>query len=627
MIDKANYPLNSWVVTKYGTLKFLQNGNYSGDDYSKKNFYFSLLKPVSIAETFANNLVIGNPKPGSSILFISLVDEAPKRAENILNELMNVYEEASKEEKNKMAANTLAFVEDRLGTVSHDLDSIERKIEKLRSSKNTYNTDAQGALYLGSIDASDKEVEKINLQLSVLKQLENFVLAPRNDGGIPSVYGIDDPVLGQLVDRLFNAQTQYQKSKETMGENNPIMATLNVEISKLKPNILDHIQSHRNSLITSRNSSKVISNSSNGMLSSLPQKEMQLMDINREASIKNNIYTFLLQKREESALSYASTLPDSRVLTNASANWDPISPNARNTYLISALIAFFISIGIVTAKEMFSRNVLYRNEIESLTSFPVIGEISYTKDSQNFISESSDNSFLPDQFRKLRTSLGFLGINSKRKRILVTSTIPGEGKSFVAANLGLSLAMAGKKVVLLEFDLAQPALSSNLNISGQEGLVDYLIGEKEPEEIIKRTEAHENLFIISSGPLPPNPSELILNSKIPELLTYLDGVFDSIIIDTAPVGPMTDAYILSSYCDATLYVVRHGYTPKMLVERIDEENRINPIKNAAIVFNAVKPRGFGKIGYGYGYDYAYKYLPSNKVDTKRKRLLHKNNIS
>jgi len=626
VIRNSSYPLNSFVKTEYGELKFEQNPNYNGDDFSENSLYFSLLRPSTVASSINNNLGVGNPQSNSSILYISLVDESPKRAENILNELMAVYDKASMDEKNKVAAKTLSFVENRLNVVSKGLDSIERAREQFRSSKNTYNSPEMGGVYLQNIASSEKEVENINLQLSVLKQLENFVLSPQTSGGIPSTYGINDQVLGQLVERLYNAQTQYSKSLQTRGENDPMMTSLSMEISKLKPSILEHIQSHRNNLITSRSHLQGSANVNTGMLSSLPRNEERLIDINREQSIKNNIYTFLLQKREEANLSFASTVPDSRVLTSAVANWVPISPNAKRTYLISILIAFAVSIGLITAKELFSRNILYRSEIESLTSLPVVGEIAYANNVRNFISDSTESSILPDQFRKLRTSLTFLGVNSKRKRILITSTIPGEGKSFIAANLGLSLATAGKKVVLLEFDLAQPALSTKLNAVSDEGLVDYILGEKEPEEIIKRTETHENLFIISSGPLPPNPSELILHNRVPELLNYLDGLFDIIIIDTAPVGPMTDAYILSSYCDATLYVVRHGYTPKMLLDRIDEENKINPIKNAAIVFNAVKTRGFLKSPYGYGYDYTYKYLPNSKTESKRKRLTHKNNI-
>jgi len=625
-LDNAKVGLNQWVKSKYGTIKFVPNPNYKGDRFLDKDFYFSLYRPINIAGSYSGNMVVGNPKPNSSIIYITLVDEDPKRAENVLNELMDVYSRASVDEKNKVAANTITFVENRLNVVSKGLDSIERKREQFRSSKNTYNSPERGNFYLQNISSSEKEIENINLQLSVLKQLENFVLSPQTSGGIPSTYGINDQVLGQLVERLYNANTQYEKARATIGENNPMLASLTVEISKLKPSILEHIQSHRNSLITSRSNLQGQASSNSGMLASIPQNEERLLDINREQSIKNDIYTFLLKKKEEASLSYASTVPDGRVLTSAAADWDPISPNAKRTYIISILVAFAISIGLISAKEMFSRNVLYRNEIESLTSLPVIGEIAYTNNPNNFLTDTTEKSFLSDQFRKLRTSLTFLGVNSKRKRILVTSTIPGEGKSFIAANLGLSLATAGKKVILLEFDLAQPVLSTKLNLNSEEGLVNYLLGEKEPEEIIKRTDAHENLFIIGSGPLPPNPSEMVLNSKVPELLNYLDGLFDTIIIDTAPVGPMTDAYILSNYCDATLYVVRHGYTPKMLVERIDEESKINPMKNAAIVFNAVKTRGFIKSPYGYGYDYGYKYLPNSKTESKRKRLTHKNNI-
>jgi tyrosine-protein kinase Etk/Wzc len=227
---------------------------------------------------------------------------------------------------------------------------------------------------------------------------------------------------------------------------------------------------------------------------------------------------------------------------------------------------------------------------------------------------------LASQFRKLRTSLNFLGIEGNRKRVLVTSTISGEGKSFIAANLGITLATTGKKVVLLEFDLINPALSEIFNIHEKKGLSNYINEETEPEEIIKRSTINENLFIISSGPIPPNPSEMILSSKVEDLLNYLDAIFDYIIIDTAPVGPMTDAYTLSSYCDATLYVIRHKYTPKKFIQRIDEEMKIHPLKNVAIVFNGIRSRGFTKNAYGMGYGYGHEYIYKGKKNSKNKYI-------
>jgi capsular exopolysaccharide synthesis family protein len=210
-----------------------------------------------------------------------------------------------------------------------------------------------------------------------------------------------------------------------------------------------------------------------------------------------------------------------------------------------------------------------------------------------------------------------LGINSSHKKILVTSSISGEGKSFISANLAVSLALTGKKVVLVDMDLNNPTLNKILNIPREEGVTEFLEGEKDPEEIIKHVEAHENLFFVSAGAvLPENPSELLSNGKVNELIIYLENIFDMVIIDTSPMVLVTDGYLLTGLCDATLYVIRHHYTPKILVKRIDENIHINPINNPAIIFNGVKMRGFFKNNYGYGYDYVYGNKDRKKTEKK-----------
>jgi capsular exopolysaccharide synthesis family protein len=214
-----------------------------------------------------------------------------------------------------------------------------------------------------------------------------------------------------------------------------------------------------------------------------------------------------------------------------------------------------------------------------------------------------DQSFIAEQFRQLRTTLSFLGINSKKKKILVTSSIASEGKTFISANLGISLALAHHKVALLEMDLRRPALASLFGIDGSEGISQYLNGDKDIEHIIKRCEGYKNLFIIPSGPIPPNPSELLLGGRLAELFRFLEDGFDYLIIDTTPVSPVTDAYILSPLCDATLYVMRQGVTPRAIVQNLDQYKGVRSLKNMAIVFNGVNGRDFGEYGYRQGYSY------------------------
>jgi tyrosine-protein kinase Etk/Wzc len=260
-------------------------------------------------------------------------------------------------------------------------------------------------------------------------------------------------------------------------------------------------------------------------------------------------------------------------------------------------------------------------KIPRVHSHPVIAEISNDKSKNPIvIGGVNSRSFVAEQFRKLRVALNYLGVNATHKKIMVTSGISGEGKSFIATNLALSMALTGKKVVLLEMDLHSPAISEYLNISSDSGISNYLLGTREPEEIIKRSEVNDNLFFIPAGPLSANPTEILMSDRLPELLTYLDAIFDYIIIDTAPVGPVTDGYIISPYCDATLYIVRHRHTPKILVQQIDKNNKVNALKNMAIVFNGIRPKGFGKHHYGYGYGYGdgYAYKEKRKQKTSFK---------
>jgi len=358
------------------------------------------------------------------------------------------------------------------------------------------------------------------------------------------------------------------------------------------------------------------------MLSTIPQKERDILEISRDQNVKNSIYSFLLQKKEESELSYASTLSDSRVINSAQASKYPVSPNKQLIFIVAILAALALGILIITAKDFLSTKILYRKDLESMTAIPVLGEIAQNDSKESIVIESGKRSFIAEEFRKIRASLHFLGINTDNKKILVTSSIPGEGKSFVSGNFAISNALTGKKVCLIDIDLHNPGLGKMFGKTTEDpGISDYLTGKKQPEDIIKKVPEFENLFFVSSGAIHESPSELLLNGKIKDFIAYLETKFDLIILDTAPSVLITDAYYLTDLCDATLYIVRHKHTPKMIIKRIDETLEINPLNNVAIIFNGVKKRGFFKNNYGYGYDYVYggKYGPTDDKKKKSKK--------
>jgi len=620
--------LNDWITTKYAKIKFIKNKNYRPSSLQKP-FEFSLVSVKEITSRLLVALQINSANKLSSIISLSFKDEVPKRSEDVVNELIAMYDQAAVNEKNSLAKNTLQFVNERLNAVGSDLDSIERTVQKYKAGSGAQDISTQGQLYLQNVSNNDQELGKINTQLAILNQVENAV--GKGDGGSlginPSSIGISDAGLTQMISDLNNKELEYERLKKTVAENNPMLVSIRDQINKLKPDIKNNLVNQRKSLEISQSNIMRTNNTYNSMLSSIPQKERDILEISRDQNVKNSIYSFLLQKKEESELSYASTLSDSRVINSAQASKYPVSPNKKLIFIGAILASILLGILYITAKDFLSSKILYRKDLEAMTAIPVLGEIAQNESKESIVIEAGKRSFIAEEFRKIRASLHFLGINATNKKILVTSSIPGEGKSFVSGNFAISNALSGKKVCLIDIDLHNPGLGKMFGKTTEDpGISDYLNGKKQPEDIIKKVPEFENLFFVSSGAIHESPSELLLNGKIKDFIDYLEMKFDLIILDTAPSVLITDAYYLTDLCDATLYIVRHKHTPKMIIKRIDETLEINPLKNVAIIFNGVKKRGFFKNNYGYGYDYVYggKYGPT---DDKKKKSQKKESRS
>lgn len=620
VIGSKKYPINRPVKTPYGELKFLRNKNQA---YPAQNqLYFSLMSVRGAAGTYGSKVrVIGSKV--STVVSLTLRDEVPLRAEDILNELIAVYNKVSLEEKNRLASSTFDFVNKRLADVGTELQEIEQKAQMYKSTRGAVDISSQGQLYLKNVNDIDQQVSEINMQMAVLNEVENYVQSKGNGANLsPSTLGIKDPTLSALLNSINEKELLYEKLRKTTGEANPLLTSLRGEIDKMKPGILENIGNQRRSLNASKLNLHANNNQLASMLQTIPQKEKELIEISREQAIKNNIYAFLLQKKEAIELSHRSNNIDTRIIDKAQTVMAPVSPKSSMIYMVALIFSLGLPAGFIAAKNMLNRKIAFRQEIEDLTSFPIIGEVAQDKSKDPIVIQEGKRTFIAEQFRRIRTSLAYLGVShAGKKRVLVTSSVSGEGKSFVALNLSLSLAMTGKKVVLVELDLANPSLSMKLNVEYDKGVSSYLQGENEPEEIIKRTAVNNNLFFIPSGPLPDNPSELLMSERLKDLLDYLEDIFDYVIIDSAPATLLSDAYVLSPMCHATLYVVKHKYTPKVYIERLDEENSVNQLNNLGLIFNGIRSRGFGKNGYGYGYGYGY--IHDNSGIKKRKKVYKK----
>ncbi len=602
LVGKEKYPINEFVKTPYGVLRFTPNKYFNQFRETDKQLSFSLVNPSTLAIMIAKGLVIN---AGASV-DLSYKDAIPQRAISILNSLITIYEKGSLEEKNVLTRNTLAFINGQLEILGKDLDSIETGIQQYKSGKNAVNIGSQGNIYLGKVSENDQKLGDISNQVAILNEVEKYVTQNAEKSGIlPSTLGVADPALSDLTTKLYTSELELAKLKKTMGENNPRVITLSEEIRSMKPAVLENIRNQKSNLYATRQGLHSTNSGLNSMLLSLPKKEQELLDISRQQQTKDNLYQFLLQKKQESELSFASTTSNSRILDAAIASKDPVSPKKKLIYLIAFAGAFGLFVGVIFAKDFLSNKVRYRDELEKMTSIPILGEVAYTKSDSPLVIEKGSRSFVAEEFRKLRISLSFLGIGPEHKKILLTSSISGEGKSFIAANLAVSISLTGKKVILVDLDLNKPTQAKILNVHFETGVSDFLQSGKRPDEIINKIETQENLYFIDTGSLPENPTELLVGGKINSLIEYLDRNFDMVIIDTSPAELVTDALILSGLCDATLYVVRHNYTPKMLIKRIDNNYQINPLFNPAIIFNGLKTRGVFKHSYGYGYNYVY----------------------
>ena len=615
IIGSKKYPLNKFVETGYGQLKFVPNKHFAAA--AEKPLFFSLINPRVATLAFSSRLKIGSTKT-STVITLNFRDEAPERAEDMLNELIIAYNKASIENKKREASSALTFVENRINEVATDLQDIEKKEESYKSTKDAVNIGQQGDLYLKSVNETDTRTGEINVQLSILDEVDKYLKSNDNSGNV-SLAGLSDPVLSDMLTKLTDKKLNYERLKKTTGENNPMVTSAKGEVDKLMLSVSENIKNQRTSLEASKLNLHAAANTYSTILSAIPKKEQDLIQINRDQTSKKSIYDFLLQKKAAIELSIQSAIRDTRTVDRAQALIYPVSPKASMIYIVAVIFSLVLPVGFISLKGMLNRKILFRQEIENLTSFPIIGEIMLNNSKEPVVIQEGKRTFIAEQFRRIRTSLAYLGVShAGKKRVLVTSSLSGEGKSFVALNLALSLAMTGKKVILVELDLANPSLSKKLDVHYEQGVSDYLMGQCEPEEVIKRTTVNNNLFFLPCGTLPDNPSELLMNERLKELLNYLEDIFDHVIIDSAPASLLTDAHVLSPMCHATLYVVKHKFTPKVYLERLEQENTVNQLVNVGIIFNGIRSSGFTKHGYGYGYGYGYIHDSSGKKTKDRK---------
>ncbi|SFN26185.1 capsular exopolysaccharide family [Chitinophaga sp. YR627] len=626
-LDGKMYPLNDTVHTEWGRVVIKPVPGYNPAGQHGEGYYLRVAGDKVLGGVFLGNLKIAAATKNSNVLRLEYVDPVPQRGMDLLNEVMKAYDNASIDDKNKTASKTMAFVEDRLRIITAELSQVEGQIQEYKTNEGIVDIGEQSKIFLNAVQDNDVRLSEADMQLSTLSAVEQYVRGKKTeDNLVPATLGIADATLLGMLGKLQDAELQYERLKRTTGENSPVLVSLSAQIDKLRPAIMDNIISLRANLEASRAKLSTQNNRFMSMLKGVPSKEKTLLEVSRQQAIKNNIYTFLLEKREETQLQYAAAISDSRIIDLAEAESFPFSPKKSMVMALALIAGIAVVAGFIAVKDLMNHKVMFRSDIEKGTSAPIIAEIMFDKSGAIAITEGKRTP-VAEQFRALRTSLSYIGINGDNKTILVTSSISGEGKSFVAVNLALSLSLTKKKVVLLEFDLRKPKVSKILNVPHHPGISNYLVGHSSLNDILKQPiENNEYMYLLSAGVIPPNPTELILNGRLEHLLATLRASFDYVIIDSAPVGPVTDARLLAPFADATLYVVRHERTPKFNLKMIEDLYEQGDLGKLNIVFNGLKMRGVpgyayaygGGYGYGNGQGYGYGYTDDHKNGSVKK---------
>ena len=610
-LNRIKVPFNREVKTALGVFTL----SLTGKNPEITDLTITVSPVEKVTEDLLASLKVEPSSKMSSVLLLSIEDAKPFRGRDVINKLINAYNLAGLEDKNKVAANTLRFIEDRLVLISQDLSDVEKSVENYKSREGITDISAESGLFLQSVQENDNQLSQIRIQQSVLNNIDQYVRNKENSSGtVPATLGISDPTLLGLIQSLSELESKRSEAVRMVKADNPIVSAIDDQISSIKTNLGENIQSLRKSLAITRQQLENRNSRMESLIKTVPGKERALVDITRQQGIKNNLYVYLLQKREETALSYASAVSDSRTIDMARNSAEPVKPVKRNIYLLFALAGLAIPFIIIYFIDLLNDKITSRRDIEKATDTPILAEISFTEHYEALIVNQNNRIIMGEQIRSLRTNLSFLNPGKGIQSILFTSSMSGEGKSFISLNLGASLAMTDKKTIILELDMRKPKLHTALKMPNQLGLSNYLIGKATLDEIIFPIPGQENYYIITCGDIPPNPAELLLNGRLAELYRELRLTFDYIIADAPPVGVVTDAQILEQQADATLFVLRHEFTPKESLKVLDSLYRQKKFKNLKLIFNAIKESG--KYGYGYYAESAQKGSLNTKIAGK-----------
>lgn len=565
-----------------------------------KPIVITILPPADMAKGLAKELSVSAMGQESSTLQVGIQDHVAKRAEEVLSTLFEEYNIQSIQDKNRVYENSLDLINDRIDLVSRELAEAEFSVAAFKRQNNTLELSQEGNLLMQELTNFGKEINEKDIQLQILNTIENYLSRNRDTFEfVPTYPNLSDQTLpGQL--QAFNDLLRQRVSvRAVKGPKHSEVQMIDKQIQNLRQTIVASIRTIKDNLELSRNANVAFKNDLESRIQSLPGQERQLVERERDKNIKESLYLYLLQKREEAIISLAITDSAGKVIEPPKAG-HPISPKPAQAALVAFFLGLGLPAGLIFLLSSMNDKVQTENDIEKATKVQVAGILAHSKKNGHFAIKENSATAAAEMFRLLRANLSFIAPGRTFKVLMVTSSISGEGKSYIARNLAMTQALAGKRALLMELDLRKPSKLAN-GEEQQTGVVDYLANPKiGVEKIIRHGETHENLDIISCGPKPTNPSELILSERLRRLIEEMRERYDFIVIDTPPVGLVADALHLRDVADVTMYVVRSAYTPKNQLQIIEDIAKKNKLPQPFIVLNDVKlSKENGYYGKGY----------------------------
>ena len=615
--------LPALLTTPYGTFSFTPGDSAIVE--KEQEITVTVAAPRIMANGYANALSVEPTSKTTTIAQITLQNTSPQRGVDFINKLIEIYNRDANDDKNEVASKTAEFIDERIKIINGELGTTEKELETFKRDAGLTDLKSDAQLALSENSEYEKKRAENSTQLRLVQFLSEYANNPDHAYEVlPVNVGLTDTGLTELINRYNEMLLERKRLLRTSSESNPVVVNLDASIRAMRSNVQTTILSVQKGLMITKADLERQAGKYAGRITSAPGQERQLVSISRQQEIKAGLYLMLLQKREENAITLASTANNARIVDKAQAGLFPVSPKGKLIYLIAFVLGIAIPVGIIYIIELLRYKIEDRSDVEKLTTVPIIGDIPASDNMPkegSVVVRENQNDMMAETFRNVRTNVQYM-LGSNQKVVLITSTTSGEGKSFVAANLAISFALLGKKVVIVGLDIRKPGLNKAFQMSHKEdGITRYLADPEHTDlmSLLQQSNVTPNLYILCGGAIPPNPTELVARDSLVQAVDRLKKEFDYVILDTAPIGMVTDTQLISRVADMSIYVCRAGYTPKAGYLFINELRDHKKLPNLCTIINDVNIKTgkygygtYGKYGYGRTYGYGYGYDEKSK---------------